>query len=195
MDNLEDKLQIVAFSTNDSRHTPNDIISIFLDQHDHTIIQNSNKVIAFSTILRNCTESTKIMICSILNLTVEYKGINEVNCYIIFIDLENEDSKIKFNSIINYFKDFCELSKKVFVLGMLSGSSECKYIEKEYIIRNLEKAKIDYAYKEINLNKIKEISDCIMEIFVYCNENTLYYDISNFDKDKERGQGNSCGIF
>ena len=85
--------------------------------------------------------------------------------------------------------------KKVFVLGMLSGSSECKYIEKEYIIRNLEKAKIDYAYKEINLNKIKEISDCIMEIFVYCNENTLYYDISNFDKDKERGQGNSCGIF
>ena len=193
MDNSEEKLQIVAFSTNDSRHTPNDIINIFLDQHQHTIIQKSSKIIAFSTILSNSEKPKKIMICSILNMTVEYSGINEVNCYILFIDFENENSKIKFDLIMNYFKDFCESSKKVYVLGMVSGSvEEAKYIEKEYIIKKLDKMKIYYEYKEINLNIIKEISDRIMNILVDCSENTLYSHSINIDKDKN--ESNSCEI-
>ena len=195
MDNSEEKLQLVAFSTNDSRHTPNDIISIFLDQHEHDIIQKSNKVLAFSIMLPISKEIKKIMICSILNITVEYSGINEVNCYLLFIDLENENSKMKFDSIMNYFKDFCELSKKVYVLGMVSGyAEEVKYIEKEYIIKKLDKIKIHYEYQEINLNNIKEISDRIMNILVYCSENTTLYN-DNMISDKGRAQSNSCEIF
>ena len=194
MDNSEEKLQLVAFSTNDSRHTPNDIISIFLDQHDHIIIQKSNKVLAFSIMLPISKEIKKIMICSILNITVEYTGINEVNCYLLFIDLENENSKMKFDSIMNYFKDFCELSKKVYVLGMVSGyAEEVKYIQKEYIIKKLDKIKIHYEYQEINLNNIKEISDSIMNILVYCSEYTSLYN-DNMNSDKGRAQSNSCEI-
>ena len=194
MDNSEEKLQLVAFSTNDSRHTPNDIISIFLDQHNHNIIQKSNKVLAFSIMLPISKEIKKIMICSILNITVEYTGINEVNCYLLFIDLENENSKMKFDSIMNYFKDFCELSKKVYVLGMVSGyAEEVKYIQKEYIIKKLDKIKIHYEYQEINLNNIKEISDSIMNILVYCSEYTSLYN-DNMNSDKGRALSNSCEI-
>ena len=194
MDNSEEKLQLVAFSTNDSRHTPNDIIGIFLTQHEHNIIQKSNKVLAFSIMLPISKEIKKIMICSILNITVEYSGINEVNCYLLFIDLENENSKMKFDSIMNYFKDFCELSKKVYVLGMVSGyGEEVKFIEKEYIIKKLDKIKIHYEYQEINLNNIKGISESIMNILVYCSEYTTLYN-DNMNWDKGRAQSNSCEI-
>ena len=37
----DEKLQIVAFSTNDTTQTPNDIINIFLGQKEHTIIKKS----------------------------------------------------------------------------------------------------------------------------------------------------------
>ena len=86
------KLQIVAFSTNDTTQTPNDIINIFLGQQNHTIIKKSRHSIAFSTNLKNSSKSTTIIICSILNLTREYTGITDVNCYILFINLEKDDS-------------------------------------------------------------------------------------------------------
>ena len=120
----EDKIQIVAFSTNDTSQTPNDIINIFLGQTNHEILKKSKFAIAFSTVLKNRSKPTKIMICSVLNLTKEYSGITDVNCYLLFIDLEKKDSIEKMEAIINYAKDYCQLGKKIFVLGMISGNEE-----------------------------------------------------------------------
>ena len=190
----DDKLQIVAFSTNESRHTPNDIISIFLEQNSHSIIKKNSQTLAFSTVLSNSTESIKIMICSILNLSRQYQGINDVNCYLLFIDLENEDSKDKFESIINYARNFCDLNKKTFVLGMISGNNEeTKYINKEQIINILKIGQINYEYKELNINKIKEVSEIIMEVLVYSSENSIKdYE---YQKENEGEKSNSCDIF
>ena len=107
------------------------------------------------------------MVCSVLNLTREYTGITDVNCYILFIDLEKEDSKEKFESILNYAKDYCELTKKIYVLGMISGNDEeTKHITKGDITKTLDSAQVTYDYKEINLSKAKEVSDIIMDILV-----------------------------
>ena len=122
--NTDEKLQIVAFSTNDREGTPNDLINIFLGQQNHKILKKSKDAIAFSTILNNSSEETRIMICSVLNITKEFTGIKDVNCYLLFIDLEKKDSIEQFNSIIEYAKDNCNLKKKFFVLGMTSGSEE-----------------------------------------------------------------------
>ena len=190
----EDKIQIVAFSTNESRHTPNDIINIFLEQHSHSIIKKNSQTLAFSTVLSNSAESIKVMICSILNLGRQYNGISDVNCYLLFIDLENEESKVKFESIINYIRNFCDLNKKIFVLGMLGGNNEeIKYINKEQIINTLKIAQINYEYKEININKIKEVSDIIMEVLVYASENSIKD--YTYQNEKEGDKGNSCAIF
>ena len=118
----DEKLQIVAFSTNDSSQTPNDIINIFLGQQNHKILKKSKMAIAFSTQLKG--KETRIMICSVLNLSKEYTGITDVNCYLLFIDLEKSDSIDRLKSIINYAKDNCRLSKKIFVLGMVSGNED-----------------------------------------------------------------------
>ena len=190
----EDKIQIVAFSTNESRHTPNDIINIFLEQHSHSIIKKNSQTLAFSTVLSNSAESIKVMICSILNLGRQYNGISDVNCYLLFIDLENEESKVKFESIINYIRNFCDLNKKIFVLGMIGGNNEeIKYINKEQIINTLKIAQINYEYKEININKIKEVSDIIMEVLVYASENSIKD--YTYQNEKEGDKGNSCAIF
>ena len=191
MSGEDDKIQIVAFSTNDKQQTPNDVINIFLENNNHLIIKKNRHAIAFSTTLANSTKSSKIMICSILNLTREYTGISDVNCYILFIDLEKEDSKDKFESIINYSKDYCELTKKVYVLGMVNGD-KTKVISKDFITKNLDQAQIEYEYREINLSKAKEVSDIIMEILIYSSKHSISGDD---EVDKDGGKDGSCEIF
>ena len=189
----DDKLQIVAFSTNATTQTPIDIINMFLLQQNHTIIKQSRHAIAFSTNLKNSKKMTTIMVRSILNLSREYTGINDVNCYLLFFDLENKESMEKLDLIINYASEYCELMKKIYVLGMISGKDGDKQIySKTDIINKLNQAKINYEYKEINLSKSKEIAGIILEILDYCSKNEINGDLLI---DSDLGQAKSCSIF
>ena len=193
MSGQEEKIQIVALSTNDTQQTPNDVINMFLENNNHLILKKSRHAIAFSTTLANSNKSSKIMVCSVLNLTREYTGITDVNCYILFIDLEKEESKEKFETILNYAKDYCELTKKIYVLGMVSGNDEeIKHITKGEITKTLDSAQVAYEYKEINLSKAKEVSDTIMDVLVYSSKHSISGEET---KDKEGGQAGSCEIF
>ena len=189
----EEKIQIVAFSTNDKDQTPNDVLNIFIEQNNHLIIKKSRHAIAFSTQITDSTKSTKIMICSVLDLTREYTGITDVNCYLLFIDLEKEESKEKFELILNYAKSYCELSKKLFVFGMINGNEEeTKHITKTDITNELDPLQIIYEYKEINLSKTKEISDTIMNVLVYSSKHSIFGEKEN---EKDARQAGSCNIF
>ena len=190
---IGEKLQIVAFSTNDSKQTPNDIINKFLEQKDHTILKKTRHTYAFSIKLKNSTKATNIMIFSALNLTREYPGITDVNCYLLFIDLEKEESIKKLQDIINYAKDYCELNKKIFVIGMLSGNeNETKYINKSNITKILDEIQATYEYREINLSSIQEVVDAIMLVIDYSSKHSINGDSSN---EKENSQAKSCILF
>ena len=52
MSDYEEKMHIVAFSTNDTNQSPNDILQILLDQYNHTIIKKSQHAMAFNLILQ-----------------------------------------------------------------------------------------------------------------------------------------------
>ena len=187
----DEKLQIVAFSTNDSSQTPNDIINIFLGQQNHKILKKSKMAIAFSTQLKD--KETRIMICSVLNLSKEYTGITDVNCYLLFIDLEKSDSIDRLKSIINYAKDNCRLSKKIFVLGMVSGNEdEVVKFTKADVTQILDEFQAKYEYKEINLSKIKEISDIMEGIFEYSSHHPID---EEEEMDKEADPARSCILF
>ena len=187
----DEKLQIVAFSTNDSSQTPNDIINIFLGQQNHKILKKSKMAIAFSTQLKG--KETRIMICSVLNLSKEYTGITDVNCYLLFIDLEKSDSIDRLKSIINYAKDNCRLSKKIFVLGMVSGNEdEVVKFTKADVTQILDEFQAKYEYKEINLSKIKEISDIMEGIFEYSSHHPID---EEEEIDKEADPARSCILF
>ena len=187
----DEKLQIVAFSTNDDLQVPNDIITIFLGQQNHKILKKSKLAIAFSTQLKN--KETRIMICSVLNLSKEYTGITDVNCYLLFIDLEKSDSIDKLKNIINYAKDNCRLTKRIFVLGMISGNEdeEVKFT-KEDVTQILDEFNAKYEYKEINLSKIKELCDIMIGIFEYSSQHPIDEDE---EIDKEADPAKSCILF
>ena len=119
MENNEKTIQIVAFTTNINTSqfsSPYEFIKTFLKYHDHVLLkQRVGLALAFKAALPKSKSDTKIMICSVLDLLREYNGIKEVNCYLIFIDLENKDSKNQLNLILKYYLKYCNLTKKIYI--------------------------------------------------------------------------------
>ena len=173
MENYQNTIQIVAFSTNtDSTQiaSPYEIIKMYLKYHDHILLKKKDGLaIAFKTTLPNSSVTTKIMICSALDLSREYNGIKDVNCYLLFVDLENKNSKNQLNLIIEYFLKNCNLLKKIYIIGIYSSYVENfkKSIEESQIKEMMSEAKINkYNYKELDVEDNNKVSDTIMEILV-----------------------------
>ena len=193
MSESEEKIQIVSFYTNDTNYTPIDILQILLDQYTHTVVKKSRHAIAFMMALPDSIKQTKIMMCSVLNLTKEYTGITDVNCYLVFIDLKNENSKETFNLIISFLKDYCDLGKKIFVLGIVNKDNDIKQIISEKdIINIMDSGNFIYEYIEIDLEKTKEVADSFLNIFIKCSKEEATED-NKIEKDGK--QAHSCNVF
>ena len=173
METNEKIIQIVAFSTNINSSkfsTPYEIVKIFLKYHDHILLkQRIGLALAFKTLLPKSKSDTQIMICSVLDLLREYNGIKDVSCYLLFVDLESKDSKSQLNLIIQYFLKYCNLSKKLYIIGLFNCNSESdnKTLDERQIKEIIEPAKINkFIYKEMNIADQQTISDFISEIFI-----------------------------
>ena len=173
MEANEKIIQIVAFSTNINSSqfsSPYEIIKIFLKYHDHILLkQRIGLALAFKTLLSKSKLDTQIMICSVLDLLREYNGIKNVNCYLLFIDLESKDSKEQLHLIIQYYLKYCNLSRKIYIIGLFNSYVENrkKNIDEEQIKEILTKANINkFVYKEMNIEDQQKISDMISEIFI-----------------------------
>ena len=186
------KIQMVAFTTNEKSLLPNDIISHYLKKNSHFIIKKSKQLIAFSSVLPEQKKITKIMLCTLIDLNLEYEGINEVNCYIIVIDLQKKSSKEKYIEILAYIQKYCDLSKKIFLLGIKKEEENNKIkISEEEIDDKIKDLNIEYEYCELNIDNSMEISDKIIEIFQYCFENSL----NENEKKTESEDSRSCSIY
>ena len=173
MEANEKIIQIVAFSTNINSSqfsSPYEIIKIFLKYHDHILLkQRIGLALAFKTLLPKTKIDTQIMICSVLDLLREYNGIKNVNCYLLFIDLESKESKEQLHLIIQYYLKYCNLSKKIYIIGLFNsyGENMKKNIDEAQIKEIFTKANISkFVYKEMNIEDQQKISDLITEIFI-----------------------------
>ena len=173
MEANEKIIQIVAFSTNINSSqfsSPYEIIKIFLKYHDHILLkQRIGLALAFKTLLPKSKIDTQIMICSVLDLLREYNGIKNVNCYLLFIDLESKESKEQLHLIIQYYLKYCNLSKKIYIIGLFNsyGENMKKNIDEAQIKEIFTKASISkFVYKEMNIEDQQKISDLITEIFI-----------------------------
>ena len=196
MEDYQNTIQLVAFSTNiDSTQiqSPYEIIKMYLKYHDHTLLKKKDGLaIAFTAKLSNSSIVTKIMICSVLDLSREYNNIKDVNGYLLFVDLENKDSKNQLNLIIEYFLKNCNLLKKIYIIGIYSSYVENfkKSIEEKQIKDMMNDAKINkYSYKELDVEDNNKVSDTILEILEA---------VENIPNKKKRVYGNSekkCTVF
>ena len=197
MTEKNEKIQIVAFSTKEKDPSPNDIFEAFLEKYTHSMQKKSSRAMAFSMTLTDEEKPKNIMICSIIDLTVEYTGITEVNCYILFIDLENEDSNEKLESIESYIQQYCQLDKKLFIFGMVSGNEGTeKCLTREDILKSLDIEDNNFEYKEINLSQLKEYSNDFMDILIYSSKHPIGENSKrNTYHDKGDDEGKSCEIY
>lgn len=196
------KIQIVSFTTDLKNQSPLDIITIYLNhtKKNSTIIKKKNHSIAFSTHIKKTSSSKTppqiILICSVTDLSCDYAGIGDVNCYIIFIELEKEESWETFDSILGYICENCEVNKKIYVMGIKrseEGGGDV-YIEKEDVIKVMDKGGFNYEYKEVNLENSDGVIKSINEVLEYCQSHGLH---EGEDKEgsRDEGQGKSCCIF
>ena len=186
-------IQIVAFPTSDTNFTPNDIINILLKQYKHAIINKSRHAIEFTLTLPNSVKTTKIMICSISDLTREYSGITDVNCYLIFIDLQNENSKESLDLIISFSQNYCDLTKKIYIFGVINEEKEAKQIICEGDIKKvMDSSNFNYEYIGINLIKTNEVADSILNLFIDCS---LESSIQESTINKMDDKAHSCNVF
>ena len=195
MENNEKTIQIVAFTTNiDSSQfsSPYEIIKIFLKYHNHILLkQKIGLALAFKTNLAKSKSDTQIMICSVLDLSREYNRIKDVNCYLLFIDLESKESNNQLKLIKEYFVKYCNLSKKLYIIGLYNTYLENlkKNINENEIKKIFEEGKINkFIYKEMNLDDTQKISDFILEIFIESENALNKKKISKENKE-------SCAIF
>ena len=189
MENYQNTIQIVAFSTNvDSSQiqSPYEIIKMFLKYLDHTLLKKKDGLaLAFTAKLPNSSITTKVMICSALDLSREYNGLKDVNCYLLFVDLENKDSKNQLNLIIEYFLKNCNLLKKIYIIGIYSSYVENfkKSIDEKQIKEMMNEAKINkFSYKELDVEDNNKVSDTILEILVA---------VENIPNKKKKVYGNN----
>ena len=184
----EETIQIVSFSTNNTNCNPNDIFNILLEQYTHTIVKKSRHIITFTLVLPDTVQTTKIMMCSVLNLNREYTGITDVNCYLIFIDLQCENSKDSFDSILSYAQNYCDLNKKIYALGIFNKENDTKQkISKGDIKKIMDSGKLNYEYIEINLVKKEEVADILLNILSSSSK-----EFSREEGKTEDKQANSC---
>lgn len=183
MDKNENTIQIVAFTTNSESSQfflPYDIIKRFVKSQDHIFVkQKAGLALAFK-------------LCSALDLTREYNGIKEVNCYLFFVDLESKDSENQLNLIIKYFLKYCNLSRKIYILGLYSSNIEnsLKNIDEKCIKKIMESSKINkYKYKEMNIEDNQIISKFLLDIFLEVEK------ISITKKKKSEETKENCLIY
>lgn len=194
MTDISGKLQLVAFTTNENEEMPNDIISIFLPFYSHKILKKGKAAMAFNFEFPESNAQTKIMICSILDLTREYLGINDVNCYIIMVGLGKEGAGERFDNILKYMKEYCDDTKLIYILGLTSNSDEGKvHITQEEITNKMDNFGQKYEYRNVNINQEKEVAECILQILTYSQEHDINAEEAA-PENKDDGQSHSCVI-
>ena len=159
------------------------------------IFSSKNKESSVETFPETSQKTTKVMVCSLIDLDIQYEGINNVNCYIVIIDLQKESSKEKLEQLVQFIQNCCETTKKFFLLGVKKvdddeEQNEIKVTKKE-IEEKLDGLNLDYEYYELNADNSIEISDKIIEMFKFCFTNTL----DENDDIKDENDSRSCFIY
>ena len=113
-----DEFQIVAFSTNETTPTANDILKIFLDQHSHIIKVQSMHTISCEFTLQNDPQPKKLMMASLSDLNRTYEGISDVSFYFVFVHMDYPHVQKNLELIGSYMKKYCDLSKRIFVFSV-----------------------------------------------------------------------------
>ena len=116
--------------------------------------------------------------------------INDVtDCYIIFFDLENEESMAELNKILKFLSNFGDSSKKLYVINIYTNEKNIKGISNEENIKGflVKYGLINYDIYDMNIdssNEIVKVIDTLTEEILEEKKKSDMNDYRNNDKSK-----------
>ena len=128
-------VKYLAFSTNETSPSQNDILKIFLDRH--TNIMKAKSLHAISCEFSFDSFHKKIMMISLPHINRIYQGISDVSFYFFFGDLESLNVEKNFELVCCYIKNNCDLNKNFLFLEF--GELEMELIFKKLNMKILKK--------------------------------------------------------
>ena len=115
---------------------------------------------------------------------------DEIDCFIIFFDLEYNDSLVELNKILKMISDVCDTDKKIFVISIYTNEKNIKNdINEEtvqtffgrYMLNNYEILTVDIDSQDDFSNKIDKITKVMLQ-----EKNLITSDIKDLDNDKSK---------
>ena len=190
-----DDFQIVAFTTNEASPSPNEIIKLFLDRHAHIIKAQSLHVISCEFSFDS--NQKKIMMITLPEINRTYQGISDVSFYFFFVHLESLNVQKKFESICSYIKKYCDLSKKIFIFGIVKDSNELneKNIAYENFKKILDEMKFNYIYNELSMTNKEKIGEILLDIFLSFSPKGEKMTNVDSNKNEVGQQAHSCVFY
>ena len=190
-----DDFQIVAFTTNEASPSPNEIIKIFLDQRVHIIKTQSRH--AISCEFSFDSSQKKVMMITLPEINRTYQGISDVSFYFFFVHLESLNVQKKFESICSYIKKYCDLSKIIFIFGIVKDSNELneKNIAYENFKKILDEMKFNYIYNELSMTNKEKIGEILLDIFLSFSPKGEKMTNVDSNKNEVGQQAHSCVFY
>ena len=193
--------EAICFSTNYENFSSISIIKQYLMSTKCSNIEysNNNSKVTFNhtLIIGNNTQiNCKNTYIEISPFSKNIKINDETDCFIIFFDLEYNDSLVEFNKILKMFSDVCDVEKKIYVIEICTNEDNIKNDIKVENIKNFFGRYIltNYEISTINMNSINEFSNKIDKITkeMLQEKSLITNDIKDYDNDKSKSL---CCIF
>ncbi len=129
-------------------------------------------------------------------LSKNVKIKDETDCFIIFFDLEYNDSLDELNKILKMISDICEIDRKIYVITFYTDESNIKSeIDEEnlknffgrYMLNSYDISKVNMSSQDELTNKIDIITKEALE-----EKSLINSDVKDFDNDKSKS---ACLIY
>jgi hypothetical protein len=111
----------------------------------------------------------------------------------MFIDTEKEESTQLFNDMIVYFREYCNTSKKIYVVALETNDFSNPVLNKSDICGKFDENQLTYEYNTMNLDDNNSVEEIFLKILDYCLKNPIK-SASNTTQ-QEQVVDKSCNIF
>ena len=159
-------------------------LDIKYDNENHVTFMHSLSIGKNSQI--NCKNSY----FEITPLSKNVKIKEEIDCFIIFFDLEYNDSLDELNKILKLISDICDIDRKIYLITLYTNENNIKSeIDEEnvnnyfgrYMLNSYDISKINMEKQEELPNKIDIITKEALQ-----EKNLINGDMKDFDSDKSK---------
>ena len=196
---------------NKEKELNNLIIDIFINEHivvgkkiNNDKDNPENNFISFTYQVK-AGRTANIFFYKLNDLNKIYSINLIVDAYFILVDIEEKNSFIKLNKVIEYIKEYCPEKVETYILGIYKNKNNIiEEFNESKIKKFLNKKQLLYSYQNVLLmiedNEYKQINETFEDILFklfeyktnYKEKNEKNEQIYDLDEDKSRSR---CNLF